>query len=231
MVNNEVRHYGVWRATPTHYIPERSENDSISPHIHLFFEDGSNNDSLHAAINVKSTSTRERGLEAHDEDSWLVYWINNNLDHAYLRGLLDLDLGFHRLRGQSGLDYLRREDMFDFQTGMVLPHDQPGKNNDILDELEPILDKGIAHNARIYLFGSQFDDRRGIHNVHMNQGSLPNYQNNVYRDGGFFLYFEEDDHWEGVFLAFASQRVPTNDRTGEPEPGAQKLAEKLPLRA
>jgi uncharacterized protein YukJ len=64
----------------------------------------------------------------------------------------------------------------------------------------------------------------------MNQGSLPRYENNVYRDGGFFLYFEKDDHWEGVFLAFASQRVPTNDQTGEAKRGAQAMAETLPER-
>jgi uncharacterized protein YukJ len=51
------------------------------------------------------------------------------------------------------------------QKRKVLPHDRPGEKNDILDELEPILDKAINEKARIYLFGSQFKDRGGIHNV------------------------------------------------------------------
>lgn len=61
----------------------------------------------------------------------------------------------------------------------------------------------------------------------MNQGSLPKFENGVYRDGGIFFHFEEDDSWVGVFLAFASQRVPTDDETGLPLPGSKSLAEML----
>lgn len=59
----------------------------------------------------------------------------------------------------------------------------------------------------------------------MNQGSLPRYANGVHQDGGLFLYFEDDGHWEGVFLAFASQKVPTYDDTGKPKHGAKELVE------
>jgi uncharacterized protein YukJ len=58
----------------------------------------------------------------------------------------------------------------------------------------------------------------------MNQGSLPRYANGVHQDGGLFLYFE-DGHWEGVFLAFTSQKMPTYDDTGKPRHGAKELVE------
>jgi uncharacterized protein YukJ len=221
MANHQVPHYGVWVGTPTNFVVQTSADDNISPHIYLDFVDGSDDTKLQAAINVKST----------DRDSRLVFWYNGSLAHEYVQDLVDLPLGFHRLGNQSGLDYLRRQGMFVLEPGRVLPHDTPGPDNDILDELKPILRNGINKKARVYLFGSQYDNRGsihnvhgGIHDVHMNQGSLPRYENSVYRDGAFFLYFEEDDHWEGVFLAFASQRVPTNDVTGEPEFGSQELA-------
>jgi uncharacterized protein YukJ len=113
--------------------------------------------------------------------------------------------------------------------GLVLPHDAPGPNNDIIDELTPILQDGIDRKATIYLFGSQFNDNNsgedGIHDVHMNQGSLPRYANGVYQDGALFLHFADDGHWEGVLLDFASQRVPTYDDTGKPKHGAQELVQ------
>jgi uncharacterized protein YukJ len=129
--------------------------------------------------------------------------------------------------------------MFVFKTGKVLPHDVDGQNNDILDKLKPVLRRAIEKKATIYLFGSKYNNlgsihnvRGGIHNIHLNQGSLPRYENNIYRDGGFLLDFKEDQHqhWEGVFLAFASQRVPTDDQTGEPTEESQALADILPER-
>jgi uncharacterized protein YukJ len=37
------------------------------------------------------------------------------------------------------------------------------------------------------------------------------------------LFEFEDGHWEAVFLAFASQRIPTDDN-GEAEEGSKDLA-------
>jgi uncharacterized protein YukJ len=56
----------------------------------------------------------------------------------------------------------------------------------------------------------------------MNQGSLPQFENGVYEDGALLFEFE-DGHWEAVFLAFASQRIPTDDN-GEAEEGSKDLA-------
>ena len=47
--------------------------------------------------------------------------------------------------------------------------------------------------------------------MHMNQGSPQRWarDNGVLQDGAFLLEF--DDHWEAVFIAFASQAVHTED--------------------
>jgi uncharacterized protein YukJ len=84
-----------------------------------------------------------------------------------------------------------------------------GPNNDFIDQLEPILDEAIKAKAHIYIFGSQYGRKDGIHNVHMNQGSLPRFENGIFQDGAFFIRYV--DHWEAVFLAFASQKIPTDD--------------------
>jgi uncharacterized protein YukJ len=104
------------------------------------------------------------------------------------------------------------EDLLDFRSGLVLTQDIPGRDNDILDKMKPILDNAIDNSETTFIFGSSFGS--GIHNVHMNQGSLPRFDNGVYSDGALLFKFN-DGHWEAVFLSFASQRLPT-DSEGEP---------------
>jgi uncharacterized protein YukJ len=212
--------YGVWVAHPTRYTAETEKQDPKSPHIYLYFTDGTSSGSSkqhQAAINVKST----------DKDTRLVFWLNCDFSHPITQSLSALDGGFTLLNSNSssntelqGLDYIRTKGMVDINTGKVLPHDIPGPNNDILDSLDPILSAAIAQKARMYVFGSSYGT--GIHDVHMNQGSLPQFENGVYEDGALLFEFE-DGHWEAVFLAFASQRIPTDDN-GEAEEGSKDLA-------
>ncbi|GIJ99479.1 hypothetical protein Aspvir_001611 [Aspergillus viridinutans] len=219
-----ITKYGVWVAHPTHYKAETEKQDPKSPHIYLYFTDGTSSSSsskqYQAAINVKST----------DKDTRLVFWLNRAFSHPVTQNLSGLDGGFTLLNSNSssnaqlqGLDYVRTNGLVDINAGKVLPHDMPGPNNDILDSLDPILSDAIAQKARMYVFGSSYGT--GIHDVHMNQGSLPQFENGVYEDGALLFEFE-DGHWEAVFLAFASQRIPTDDN-GEAEQGSKDLAEIL----
>jgi uncharacterized protein YukJ len=84
----------------------------------------------------------------------------------------------------------------------------------------PFIDDAIQQNATAYIFGSSFGS--GIPGVHMNQGSLPKFDNSIYEDRASLFEFS-DRHWEAVFLAFASQRILT-DITREPERGSKSLA-------
>lgn len=232
-----IPHYGVWACTPTRYTAETEKQDPKSPHIYLHFtDDSSSNKKLEAAINVKST----------DKDTRLVFWLNRNFAHPITERLSQLELGFHLAQSTNstssvhgnhsshghsrrqestlqGLDYIRTKGLVDIQTGRVLPHDIPGPNNDILDELDPILTDAINKKATAYIFGSSYGS--GIHDIHMNQGSLPGYDNGIYEDGAVLFRFD-DGHWEAVFLAFASQKIPTNDQ-GEAESNSQSLADIL----
>lgn len=96
--------------------------------------------------------------------------------------------------------------------GRLVPHGVPGPDNNILDKVEPILAAAIKDQAKIYLFGSLFGS--GIHDIHMNQGNLPRYPNGVYQDAAILVEFQ-DDHWEAIPLAFASQKTKTNAELGE----------------
>lgn len=228
-----VENYGVWVAKPTEYTAETDKDDRKSPHIHLYFQDASHgNDPVKAAINIKSIGKESR----------LVFWLERDFSHPFTRQLEQLDPGFHPLgsnrsrrkhgthgngeidavpRSIKGLDYVRTKNLVHIESGRVLPHDVPGPDNDILDQMIPILDTVLQQNATLYLFGASFGT--GIHDVHMNQGSLPRFDNGVWEDGALFFQFE--DHWEAVFLAFASQKIPTDDGSGLPEKNSQSLAD------
>lgn len=212
-----VESYGVWRTKPVRYHYEDRHQDSVSPHLKLYFTDDEAGEG-HAAINIKSGDGAE---------SRLAYWTLPHFIHPITEKLAALNDGFQLLAGTSeqgpgglALDFIRGN-LFRRSDGRILGHDVEGPDNDILDQLKPILDRVISADARVYIYGSHFSDGKGIHNVHMNQGNSRRWErdNGVYQDGALIFKFE--DHWEAVFIGFASQAVHTEDGpddAGQPLP-------------
>lgn len=229
-----VEDYGVWKGLPVHYEVEDRWEDPRSPHLSLYYHDNhgtkpqfdvnyrrkhKNKSSkrnspkdipglFRAAINIKSI----------DQDSRLAYWVNSTFsDHTMVQNLVNLDLGFHdidELKGK-GLDYIR-SDLFDAKKGRLLRHDIDGPNNDMIDVLVPEVEESIHKQAEIYIFGSRFDSRDGVHNVHMNQGNIKKFRRDdgVFHDGGLLIHYKKTGQWTGIFLAFASQAMHTDDNDG-----------------
>lgn len=214
-----VESYGVWRAKPVRYTYEDRHGDPVSPHLSLYFTDEEAGDGR-AAINIKSGNRQE---------SRLAFWTLSHFAHAITEKLAALNDGFQLLAGTSeqghgglALDFIRGN-LFRRGDGRILPHDVEGPDNDILDQLKPILDRAISADATVYIYGSQFSNGKGIHNVHMNQGNSQRWarDNGVFQDGA--LIFEFEDHWEAVFIGFASQAIHTEDGpndAGQPLPRA-----------
>lgn len=214
-----VESYGVWKAKPLRYTYETNQDDPNSPHLSLYYSDGEGPEGR-AAINIKSGDRNE---------SRLSYWTVPKFQHPITQDLVSLNPGFRLLagtpeqgRGGLALDFIRGN-LFQRSEGRILPHDVAGNNNDILDQLKPIIDGAIAagDDATVYIYGSAFDDGKGIHNVHMNQGNPQRWSrdNGVWQDGGLLIQFA--DHWEAVFIGFASQAVHTDDGpsdAGQPLP-------------
>ena len=209
-----IKNYGCWKGTPTSFTAQTLTQDR-SPHIYLKFSDGSGS-TKEAAINVAST----------DSDHDLVYWLHRTWSHPVTKTLTSLDSGFHEATTTDGtdlsLDFLRTTPaLLDLTQGRVLPNNEAGANNDILDQLKPLLDDAIGARATVYIFGSNYGT--GIDDVHMNQGSEPQYDNAVGEDGALIFHYADDNHFEAVFLAFASQSVPTDDQTGAAESNGTRL--------
>ncbi|KAF9388653.1 hypothetical protein CPB97_000682 [Podila verticillata] len=198
-----VKDYGVWAATPTSF--ELDTRNPNSPHIHLKFRDDTGENELIAAINVRSI----------DSDSRLVYWLNENLQHRITDRLKVLDRRFHPIsaRDGQGLDYIRQK-LVNVSEGQLLEFGQPGPDN-IVEKIAPILQRAIDARNTTFIFGSKFSDengQQGIHDIHMNQGSLPQFAHGIFQDGAIIVYVANSDHWEAIFLAFSSQRIPTDRR-------------------
>jgi len=215
------RRYGVWVANPISYDAQTPKQDPKTPHIILKFGDGKN--SGQADINVKST----------DKDTRLVYWVNKNFTHPITKQLANQDLGLWKISSPESsdvaLDFQRTQPaLVDISAGTLLPSYEQGPNNDILDKLEPMLNQAIDEKAKVYVYGEWYQDAdgtSGIHDVHMNQGNAKGYSNAVFSDGSLMVHFN-DGHWEAVFLAFASQALPTDDR-GDPTASAKPFDQTL----
>ncbi|KAK4202982.1 hypothetical protein QBC40DRAFT_220352 [Triangularia verruculosa] len=202
-----LKGYGIWKGIPTKW-----DGTAKPGHGHITFSDN-NSSRLDAAVNIESKSS----------DSRLVYWVIRDLQPisaAFTQSLQSLSRGFHSQQGTAtsgslGLDFLRLN-LFRPQDGVLLSHNAPGTNRNILDYLDPILNQAVTQKAEIYLFGEPYTDKTGIHDIHMNQGNSGQWRrdNGIFQDGGIILSFP-DGHWEGIFLAFAVQTYKT-DHQGMP---------------
>jgi uncharacterized protein YukJ len=219
-----IDNYSVWVARPVRVSAERAEQDPDTPHIHLFYDDGSGgnyDNARRASINVKSGS----------ELSELVFWLIQNFQHPIVDELRSLAMGFQGIPSQAGgvaLDYIRGN-LIDLSQGRLLPHDRPGSGDDIIDFVMPELQAAINRNGTVYLFGEPYDDMQGIHDIHMNQGSQGQFKkyNGVWQDGGVIIHFPDEDRFAAIFLAFASQAIHTDEAEGHGLPGSQNLAQLL----
>lgn len=216
--------YGVWVANPKSVDDTDARKDRESPHIHLFYGDGSGGpfpgNTKRASINVKSVA----------KPSELVFWIIQDFRHPITDKLRDLRMGFHQLPSKAGgaaLDYLRGN-LMDLSKGRMLPHNEVGPQNDIIDFIMPELQAAVNRKAVIYLFGAPYSDNGGIHNIHMNQGNIERFRKDdgTYNDGAIIMHFPDEDRFSAIFLAFASQASQT-DEQGHAVSGSPTLEELL----
>jgi uncharacterized protein YukJ len=211
-----LKNYGVLKGRPI----ARRLGFGASPHyqVHLFDDD----DDYRIAVNVKSKKS----------PSELLYLINENYVHPLVDYLKELPAGFTTIeRGPGGLamDYIRGN-LFAQDKMVPLPFDVPGPDNDLNEKIDYHVQRALAEeDATIYAFGERwgpepntrdkyfgFKPGNGIHDIHMNQGSVEEFQkyNGVWQDGGMLLHLPSEDRWVAVFLAFQSQCWHTDDDKG-----------------
>jgi len=220
--------YGVLRGRPDRF---KREDNTSSPHlqIRVLEDDGQ---PWRIAVNVQSNT-----------GSHVAFWVVDPLvGHPVLDSLAGRAQGFTTLAASASgaLDYVKAP-LFDFALGRVLPPSGAASADDLQDLLSLFLDQCKAAGGEIFAFGAKFtqnlhkpidmefgntDGLHGIHDIHMNQGNVGQHagDNGVFHDGGLILKFP--DRFMGLFLAFQSQRVPT-DAAGAAAPGALDIGQIL----
>ncbi|MCW2308144.1 DUF2278 family protein [Rhodobium gokarnense] len=215
-----IDRYGIWCGQAVRVTAETNADDAETPHIHLFYNDGGGKD-FRASINVKSTAAI----------SELALYKDEHFSHPVLQLLPEVSPGFHQLPPKPNslaIDYIR-SNLLDFSEGLLLPHDIPGRENDLLDLMLPTLRQAAEKKSKVFLFGEPYSGNDGIHDVHMNQGNARSFEkyNGVWQDGGLIIEDTDNDRHIAIWLAFGSQAVHTDEKTGNALPGSQLVAELL----
>ncbi len=202
-----------------------------SPHYQVHLVDDTTD--YRIAINVKSKQA----------PSELLFLLDEDFSHPLLADLVRQPLGFTRLARNPGgvaLDYIRGN-LFDRDRMRPLAHSIPGPDNDLNEKIDGHIRRAIGdEQAVVYAFGARWGpepqkkDRcfgflpgNGIHDIHMNQGSVGRFagDNGVWQDGGLLIHFPAivrhdgseawPEQWVALFLAFQSQCWHTDDGTGQ----------------
>ncbi len=193
-------------------------------HVTLAFGDGEDAQQWDCAVNVGTS----------DADDLLQYRLVMDFHHAVLTQLRAAQPGFSNLTGTAALPAL------DFLRSDVLAETGPWRLSDVMDgssDAEPAatlsrtLQRARSSGADVYVFGREYVEGNGIHDVHLNQGSQGaeflnagddhNDHNDVWQDGAVIADLG-DGTVAGYFTAFMQQLVPT-DGLGNPSASAQPI--------
>jgi len=192
-------------------------DDDSDPHIEVLLDVAGMK--YRAAINVRSK------VAPHT----LLFKRVHPFIHPITEQLAGLALGDYDLRQSPlALDYVR-DGMVQRDVLEELPYRSDGVDNDLLEKLLPTVQGAIGTaGTQFYLFGEtwgpesardkyfHFTPGRGVHDIHMNQGSRGEFRgtNGIHQDGGLLIR-HADQSWTAIFLAFASQAWET-DEQGHP---------------
>src|SRR4029079_8360864 len=217
--------YGVLRAR---FDRAKREDGLSTPHLQIRALD-STGQPWRGAVNVQS-----------QDHSEVVFWIVDSLvGHPIVDSLSTRPSGFSPAAPNetTSVDYVRAP-LFDFSLGRVLPPSGSANADDLQDLLGLYLDQCKAAGGELFTFGMKFDSNRhlpidaefgntdglhGVHDIHMMQGNVGEHagDNGAFRDGALLLAFP--DRIVGIFLAFQTQRIPT-DGNGRPRSDAKPLS-------
>ncbi len=190
-----------------------------SPQVH--------NDHLQVLLEIDSGQRYWMTINIRSGQDKVFYYLDDNYNHPITKKILEANLpqGFTKLASKPdgiALDYIR-QNLFDFSKMDFLGDGE----NDRFDSLEQMLTSQLVNSfrfedSRIFVFGSRFDNGArfssydlptGIHDIHMNQGSIGSHagSNGIYQDGALFIFYPTEKRWAATFLKFESQSTQTDD--------------------
>ncbi|WP_395673593.1 DUF2278 family protein [Inquilinus sp.] len=211
--------YAVLKGRPT----DRRLAAEKATHYQIRVDDGARHHRV--AVNVQGSSW----------PSLVEYVLDPDFEHPVTERLERLAPGLTAIPRGEGLDYVR-DGLFDRSQMRPLPATRPGPDNDLNEKIDRIVCRAILEPAAmLYAFGEPFGPdpvadhgfgfapSRGMHNIHMNQGSPEERfrgDNATGQDGALLIAFPQG-RWAALFLKFQSQAWHTDDATGHPRQPVQ----------
>src|SRR5215469_12561316 len=204
--------YGILRARVTRLLHHAA--DDPAPHVEVLAE--TPNGSWRLAVNVRS-----------DDETNLLFHIETDFRHPLLDAIDRLPVGLTtppRDDRTVRLDYVRGR-LFDTSAIRQVSATAIGDPTDLDDRLSEVLERAIrTDGAEVFAFGNPwgperradqyfgFTPGRGVHDLHMNQGSPPPHDRDdgVWQDGGLIVRFP-DGPAAAFFFVFQSQSLTTDD--------------------
>lgn len=183
-------------------------------------------DHLQVLLEIDSGTRYWMTINIRSGQDQVFYSINEQYQHPITERILKANLpqGFTPLDKKPdglSLDYIR-EQLVDLAQMDKLQKAGDPQDEGIADMLTTQLVNVMrAPDARLFIFGSRFDDgakfssfdlATGIHDIHMNQGSQGAHasSNGIYQDGALLAFYPSESRWSAVFLKFASQAEVTD---------------------
>lgn len=221
-----LERYAVLKGRPV----DRRLATEDSPHYHIRVDDGARDHRI--AINVRGSSW----------PSLVEYVLDPDFEHVLTGQVAALPPGLTTVDAGLGLDYVRQA-LFDRSHMRPLPATLPGPDNDLNEKIDGVVARAIAEpGSTVYVFGEPFGPdpvadhifgfmpSRGMHDVHMNQGSPEGRfrgDNGIGQDGAVLVSFPQG-RWAALFLKFQSQAWHTHDVTGHPRQTLRQRQDPLP---
>ncbi|HET7880196.1 MAG TPA: DUF2278 family protein [Acetobacteraceae bacterium] len=213
--------YGILRGTVTKLLHHQASDPS--PHVELRVQ--TQHGPWRLAVNVRS-----------DDKTNLLFDIETDFRHPILDAIGSLPSGLTepaRTDHTRRLDYVR-SGLFDSSAMRTVAAKAVGDPNELDDRISAVMQRAMqTQGAEVFAFGNpwgpehkpdeyfHFSPGRGMHDLHMNQGSPPPHaqDDGVWQDGGLFVRFP-GAATVAFFFAFQSQSWQTDDVTGRPRQAA-----------
>ena len=118
---------------------------------------------------------------------------------------------------KNGITECHKDLYLDYIRMKLFPHEKmiQMKGFDVTSiYLTGIIEKNVVQamnndDYEVIAFGRLYTNGKGLHDIHMNQGSVDKFRKNdaLYSDGGLFFRNRRDDKITAVFIAFITQSL------------------------
>ena len=174
-------------------------------HYHIVATDN-NGKKYDLAVNIGSIYAKKNEIIS---SNLKVYYAKNyNFQKEIIQEMLLQKVGVTECKENLRLDYIKMK---------LFPHEKmiqmkgfDEKNIFLTEIIEKYVMKAINNDDyEVFAFGRLYANGKGLHDIHMNQGSTGKFKKHdaSYSDGGLFFRNKQNNRISAIFIAFVSQNL------------------------